>query len=130
MNLLGQREPVLYGNESFSDYFDELKTTFGNADLAYVQVQDESEMVDHIHNAQKSGVEGVVLNPAAFTHTSIAVGDAVAAIDLPVVEVHISNVDARESFRKASFVSKYAAGKISGFGLDGYRLAIDHLLRF
>ena len=129
MNLLGQREPLLYGSESFEVYFNRLKDEFADVRLAYGQYNQEGQLVEAIQEAGES-CDGVVLNPAAYTHTSIAVADAVAAIEIPVVEVHISKIDVREAFRKESYVSKYVVGKLSGFGLDGYRMAIDYLLRF
>lgn len=129
LNLLGQREPLLYGSESFEVYFNRLKDEFADVRLAYGQYNQEGQLVEAIQEAGES-CDGVVLNPAAYTHTSIAVADAVAAIEIPVVEVHISKIDVREAFRKESYVSKYVVGKLSGFGLDGYRMAIDYLLRF
>ncbi len=127
MNLLGKREPLLYGSESFEEYFGKLKEIFSEADLSYKQVNEEGELVEAIHGG--ADFDAVVLNPAAFTHTSIAVGDAVAAIQVPVIEVHISNVFSREVYRHHSFVSKYASAVVVGAGLDGYRMAIDHALR-
>jgi len=128
LNLIGQREPLLYGSESFEDYFKQLKKEFPKAKLSYKQFNEEGKLIDAIQRAG-AGVDGIVLNPAAFTHTSIGLADAVAAIDVPVVEVHISQVEARETYRQKSYVSKYVKGRISGFGLDGYRMAIDQLLR-
>jgi len=128
LNLLGKREPVLYGSQDFSEVLQGLKTDFSEIEISYFQSNDESELIGALHGASAKGVAGVVLNPAAFTHTSIALADAVAAIDIPVVEVHISNVYARESFRKYSFISKFSVGVIAGFGVDGYRLAIDYLV--
>ncbi len=129
LNLLGKREPILYGSESFESFFEALQKLFPKGKLRYEQTNSESEMIDVIHKAADSGVAGIVLNPAAYSHSSIAVGDAVAAVDVPVVEVHISNVFGRETHRQHSYVSKYAAGVIVGFGLEGYRLAVDYLLR-
>lgn len=129
LNLLGKREPVLYGSQDFSEVLQGLKSDFSEIEISYFQSNDESGLIDALHNAFADGVAGVVLNPAAFTHTSISLADAVAAIAIPVVEVHISNVFARESFRKHSYISKYAVGVISGFGVEGYRLAIDYLAR-
>lgn len=128
MNLLGQREPLLYGSETFEDYFKVLKKEFPKAKLSYKQFNEEGELIEAIQKAGEKA-DGIVLNPAAFTHTSIALADAVAAIDVPVVEVHISKVEAREPFRQKSYVSRYVTGRISGFGLEGYRMAIDQLLR-
>lgn len=128
LNLLGKREPVLYGSESFSEVLDNIRTIYPKSVITYFQSNDESDLIKALHEASANGVEGVVLNPAAYTHTSIALADAVAAIDIPVVEVHISNVFARENFRKESYISKYAKGVIVGFGVESYRLAIDFLL--
>ncbi len=129
LNLLGKREPILYGAESFESFFEGLQKHFPKARLRYIQTNSESGLINAIHDAGASAVAGIVLNPAAYSHTSIAVGDAVASVDVPVVEVHISNVFGRETYRQHSFVSKYAAGVIVGFGLEGYRLAVDYLLR-
>lgn len=129
LNLLGKREPVLYGSQDFSEVMNELKADFSDFNITYFQSNDEAELIKTLHAAAESGVEGVVLNPAAFTHTSIALADAVAAISIPVVEIHISNLAVREGFRQKSFISKYAAGVISGFGVAGYRLALTFFLR-
>ncbi len=129
LNLLGSREPSIYGSKSFEVFLEELRTAFPDVEIAYVQSNIEGELVDALQAAAKDGVKGVVLNAAAFSHTSMAIADAVAAIDPPVVEVHISNVFAREAHRHHSYITKYAAGLIVGFGLEGYRLAIDHFLR-
>ncbi|WP_028788555.1 type II 3-dehydroquinate dehydratase [Terrimonas ferruginea] len=126
LNLLGVREPEIYGRESFEDYLNGLKARFPEIELTYYQSNIEGEMVDYI---QKTGfeVDGIVLNPASYTHTSVAIGDAVAAVPAPVVEVHISNVHAREEFRKLSHVSAQVSGTITGLGLKGYELAILYL---
>lgn len=129
LNLLGKREPVLYGSQDFSEVLNVLKSDFPDCIISYFQSNNESELIDTLHASADSGIEGVVLNPAAFTHTSIALADAVAAIDIPVIEVHISNIYGRESFRQKSYISKYAAGVISGFGVAGYRLAIGYFVR-
>lgn len=130
LNLLGKREPLLYGSESFKGFFDSLVSHFAEASLAYVQSNDETSLIEALQDAEGKGFNGIVLNPAAYGHTSIALADAVAASTLPVVEVHISNIFGRESFRHHSFLSKHAKGVLAGFGLDGYRLGIDYLLRF
>jgi 3-dehydroquinate dehydratase-2 len=130
LNLLGKREPLLYGKESFSSYMETLSEAFPEMQLKHIQTNSEVEMVDAIQGAGGDGVDGVVLNPAAFSHTSLAVADAVAAVDVPVVEVHISNIFARDSARHHSLVSRYAAGVVVGFGLEGYRLAVAHFQRF
>src|SRR4051812_8486604 len=113
LNLLGKREPGVYGNQSFEDYFETLKASFPGITITYYQSNIEGEIVDAI---QKFGFEydGIVLNPAAYTHTSVAIGDAISAIKAPVIEVHISNVHAREEFRKLSHVSAKARGSIFG----------------
>jgi len=128
LNLLGSREPLLYGSESFEGYFKKLQKEFSKAKLSYGQFNEEGKLIEAIQKAGEKS-DGIVLNPGAYTHTSIAIADAVAAIDIPVIEVHISKVERRESFRQYSYMSKYAVGRISGFGLDGYRMAVDQLLR-
>ena len=122
LNLLGKREPGVYGNESFDDYLVQLKQAFPQVNFSYFQSNIEGEIVNAI---QQNGFnqDGMILNPAAYTHTSVAIGDAVAAIKTPVIEVHISNVQAREDFRKISHVSAKAVGSIVGLGLKGYHLA-------
>ncbi|HKL03759.1 MAG TPA: type II 3-dehydroquinate dehydratase [Cryomorphaceae bacterium] len=129
LNLLGKREPTLYGSQSFEEILSTLQGEFPDMDIAYQQCNTEGEIIDILHSASEKGIKGIAMNPAAFTHTSIAIADAVAAIDVPVVELHISNVYHREGFRQKSFVSKYAAGVISGFGVEGYRLALTYFLR-
>lgn len=126
LNLLGQRQPEIYGKEGFANYFNSLKEKFSGVKLQYFQSNIEGELVQAIHSFAKSGT-AIVLNAAAYTHTSIAIADAVAAVDVPVIEVHISNVHARDSFRHHSYIAPYASGIIAGFGLDGYRLAVDFL---
>ncbi|MEJ0102155.1 MAG: type II 3-dehydroquinate dehydratase [Bacteroidota bacterium] len=127
LNLLGKRETDIYGNKSFEQFFDELKKKFPQVEFTYYQSNIEGELIDEI---QKVGFsyDGIVLNPGGYTHTSVAIGDAIAAIKTPVVEVHISNVHAREDFRKLSHVSGKSAGSIFGLGLKGYELAIEYLL--
>lgn len=127
LNLLGQRETSVYGTQSFEDFFKELKSIFPQVEFHYVQTNIEGELIDAI---QQFGfnADGIVLNPGGYTHTSVAIGDAIAAVKAPVVEVHISNVHAREEFRKLSHVSGKAAGSIIGLGLKGYELAIHWLL--
>lgn len=127
LNLLGKREPGVYGNQSFEEYLNKLKAKFPNVNFTYYQSNVEGELINEI---QRVGFEydGIVLNPGGYTHTSVAIGDAIAAIKTPVVEVHISNVHAREEFRKISHVSAKAAGSIIGLGLKGYELAVQYLL--
>jgi 3-dehydroquinate dehydratase-2 len=123
LNLLGKRETDIYGNMPFEKYLDELKTLFPEVDLHYYQSNVEGELINEL---QRIGYEfdGIVLNAAGYTHTSVAIGDAIAAIKTPVVEVHISNVHSREDFRKLSHVSGKCAGSIFGLGLKGYELAV------
>ena len=127
INLLGKREPSIYGAQSFDDYFAELKIFYPQGELEYFQSNGEGEMINKIH---EKGFEydGIVLNAGAYTHTSIALQDAIRAITAPVVEVHISNVHAREEFRHKSMIACACVGVICGFGLYSYRLAIDALL--
>lgn len=127
LNLLGKREPEKYGNRSFEDFFMELKTKFSEVELSYYQSNKEGELIDKIHEVGFS-YDGIVLNAGAYTHTSIAIADAIAAITTPVVEVHISNVHAREEFRHHSFLSKVCAGVIVGFGLKSYTLALQYFI--
>src|SRR4030095_5143107 len=123
LNLLGKRETDIYGNMPFEKFFDQLQSLFPSFDLHYYQSNVEGELINEI---QKLGFDydGIVLNPGGYTHTSVALGDAIAAIKTPVIEVHISNVHAREDFRKISHVSAKCKGTISGLGLKGYELAV------
>jgi len=127
LNLLGKRETDIYGNMSFEQYLDSLRKKYTDVEISYFQSNVEGELINEL---QRVGFDydGIVLNPGGYTHTSVAIGDAIAAIKTPVVEVHISNVHAREDFRKLSHVSGKAAGSIFGLGLKGYELAIDYLL--
>jgi 3-dehydroquinate dehydratase-2 len=127
LNLLGRREPEIYGAHSFDDYFKELQNKFSDVDLSYFQSNIEGEIIDKLHEVGFS-YDGVILNAAAYTHTSVGIGDAVKAIETTVVEVHISNVHAREEFRHQSFISANAKGVIVGFGLKSYDLAIESFL--
>jgi 3-dehydroquinate dehydratase-2 len=127
LNLLGEREPEIYGNLTFEKYFDELKVKFPDIELSYFQSNVEGEIINRLHELRKIS-DGIILNAGAYTHTSIAIGDAVAAIQIPVVEVHISNVFAREEFRHHSFISKHAKGLITGFGLNSYELALYNFM--
>ena len=129
LNLLGRREPTVYGNQSFEDYLTELHQRFdGQAELLYFQSNCEGALIDKLHEVGFGAVDGVVFNAGAYTHTSIALGDAIRAIEVPVVEVHISNVHQREEFRHKSMLATACKGVICGFGLDSYRLAIEALL--
>ena len=127
LNLLGKREPEIYGAHSFDDYFKELQNKFLDVDLSYFQSNIEGKIIDKLHEVGFS-YDGVILNAAAYTHTSVGIGDAVKAIETPVVEVHISNVHAREEFRHQSFIAANARGVIVGFGLKSYDLAIESFL--
>jgi 3-dehydroquinate dehydratase-2 len=127
LNLLGIREPEIYGTQGFDAFLEQLQTEFPDHEISYFQSNVEGEL---INNLQKVGfsADGIILNSGAYTHTSIAIGDAVAAIKTPVLEVHISNVFSREEFRHVSYIAPKAIGIISGLGLNGYRLAILHFL--
>ena len=126
LNLLGKRETDIYGSLSFEQYLQELRVLFPSVTFDYFQSNIEGELVDRLQEVGY-GCDGIVLNPAAYTHTSVAIGDAVAAIKAPVVEVHISNIHARESFRHHSYTAMAAFASLCGFGIDGYRLAISGL---
>ena len=127
LNLLGKREPEIYGAHSFDDYFKVLQNKFSAIDISYFQSNIEGEIIDKLHEVGFN-YEGIILNAAAYTHTSVGIGDAVKAIKTPVVEVHISNVHAREEFRHQSFIAANAKGVIVGFGLKSYDLAIESFL--
>lgn len=123
LNLLGKREPGVYGSQSFDEYLTTLKAIFPQMTIDYFQSNSEGELIDRIQEAGFSA-DGIVLNAGAYTHTSIAIADAIRAVQAPVIEVHISNVFSRESFRHHSYLSAVCKGSISGFGLDSYRLAL------
>lgn len=127
LNLLGRREPGIYGSKSFGEYFSELQTLFPETEISCFQSNHEGALIDKLHEAGFSA-DGIILNAGALTHTSIALADAVAAIPTSVVEVHISNVHAREEFRRHSFIAPKCVGSISGLGLDGYRLALLYFI--
>ena len=127
LNLLGKREPEIYGANSFDDYFKVLQNKFLDVDLSYFQSNIEGEIIDKLHEVGFN-YDGIILNAAAYTHTSVGIGDAVKGIETPVVEVHISNVHAREEFRHKSFIAANAKGVISGFGLKSYELAVQSFL--
>lgn len=127
LNLLGKREPGIYGDQSFEAYFDRLKEQYPTVELTYFQSNIEGELIDHLH-AVGFDVDGIVLNAAAYTHTSVGIGDALKAIQSPVIEVHISNTFAREDFRHTSYITPNAKGLILGLGMDVYRLAIESIL--
>lgn len=127
LNLLGKREPGIYGNQTFEDYFEKLKSKFPQITLHYFQSNIEGEIINKIQETGFS-FDGIILNAAAYTHTSIGIGDAVKAISTPVIEVHISNTFSREEFRHQSYISPNAKGVILGFGLQGYDLALQSFL--
>jgi len=127
LNLLGKREPEVYGKESFEDYFQFLKDKFPSVDLDYYQSNIEGELITKLQDVGFL-FDGIILNAAAYTHTSIGIGDAVKAITTPVIEVHISNTFAREEFRHQSFITPNAKGVILGFGLKSYELALQSFL--
>jgi 3-dehydroquinate dehydratase II len=129
LNLLGKREPHIYGSQTFLDYFENLQRIYPSVSLEYFQSNHEGALLDKLHEVGfDEAYAGVVLNAGAYTHTSVALGDAIGGIKTPVVEVHISNVHAREAFRHHSYISAKAAGIIVGMGLTGYKLAIEFLL--
>jgi len=127
LNLLGQREPSVYGTQDFQQYFEELKKQFPSVELHYYQSNIEGELINKLHETGFS-FDGIVLNAGAYTHTSIAIHDAIAAIKTPVIEVHISNIYAREEFRHKSIISSKCKGLIAGLGLGSYDLAIRYFL--
>ena len=127
LNLLGKREPTVYGNQTFEAYLQELKNQFPSLQLDYYQSNIEGELIDKLHEVGFS-YDGIVLNAGAYTHTSIAIADAIRSITTPVLEVHISNVFKREAYRHHSYLSEACKGCIVGFGMDSYRLAVDAFL--
>jgi 3-dehydroquinate dehydratase-2 len=127
LNLLGKREPETYGKEIFEDYFEKLKSRFPKVELHYFQSNVEGELVNKLHEVGFA-FDGIILNAGAYTHTSVALHDAIAGIKTPVVEVHISNVYAREEFRHKSLITSKCAGLITGFGLEGYAMALGYLI--
>ena len=127
LNLLGTREPQTYGTDSFDEFLKELKSSFKSCSLDYFQSNVEGEIINKLHEVGFS-YDGIILNAGGYTHTSVAIGDAIAAVTTPVIEVHISNVHAREEFRHQSLMAKHCKGVITGFGLNSYRMAIQSLL--
>ena len=128
LNLLGKREPDIYGNQSFEDYLEKLKAEFPGISFDYFQSNIEGEIINAIHGTRFKK-DGIIINPGGYSHTSVAIADAMKAVPAKVIEVHISNVFAREEFRKTLITAPSADGFISGFGLDAYRLAILSFLR-
>ena len=127
LNLLGKREPGIYGATSFEDFFKTLKKKYADVDLEYFQSNIEGEIIDKLHEAGFT-YNGIILNAGAYTHTSVAIADAVKSIETPVVEVHISNVHSREEFRHISYIAPNAKGVIAGFGLQSYELALESFI--
>ena len=127
LNLLGKREPEVYGQTSFESYFTDLEKAFPQIELSYYQSNVEGELINKLHEVGFS-YDGIILNAGGYTHTSVALADAVAAITTPVLEVHISNIFAREEYRHVSLISKHCVGIISGFGLKSYELALKSLV--
>ncbi len=128
INLLGKREPTIYGSKSFEDYYQTLKERYPEVEFDYFQSNVEGEMINKIHEVGFS-YDGIILNAGAYTHTSIALQDAIRSVTAPVIEVHISNVHAREEFRHKSMIACACKGVICGFGLDSYRLALEALIQ-
>ena len=126
LNLLGVREPGIYGKETFESHFNKMKASFPGVELKYYQSNSEGNLIDKIHEVGFS-CDGIVLNAGAYTHTSVAIADAISAVTSPVVEVHISNISSRESFRHNSFLTPVCVGIIAGFGLRSYNLAVSYL---
>lgn len=131
LNLLGVREPGIYGNESMNSYLDAMRDKYANlCSLEYFQSNHEGAIIDKLHEVGfDSLLDGIILNAGAYTHTSLAIADAISAINVPVIEVHISNVHAREEVRHHSMISGVCRGVIAGFGMDSYRLAIESIIK-
>jgi|SRR5690606_1291100 len=127
LNLLGVREKSIYGDRGFESFFEELKKRFAGVELEYFQSNIEGELIDKLHETGFS-YDGIIINAGGYTHTSVAIADAIAAITTPVLEVHISNIYAREDFRHKSLLSRNCVGIISGLGLDGYTMAVNYFL--
>ncbi len=127
LNLLGRRQPEIYGEERFEEFFERLQIDYPHVSLHYFQSNSEGAIIDKLHEVGFN-FEGIILNAGAYTHTSIAIADAIAAISTPVVEVHITNIYAREPFRRQSFLAPYCVGSIAGLGLHGYALAVEYFV--
>jgi 3-dehydroquinate dehydratase-2 len=128
LNLLGKRETEVYGNKTFEDYLNELKANYPKAEIHYFQSNVEGELINKLHELGFT-FDGIIINAGGYTHTSVAIADAIAAIKTPVIEVHISNIFAREDFRHVSYMGAKCVGSISGMGLKGYELALDYFLK-
>jgi 3-dehydroquinate dehydratase-2 len=131
LNMLGRREPHIYGRQTLADIIEELETLADDyaVRLWHFQSNAEHELIDRIHQAMDDGTEFIIINPAAFTHTSVAIRDALAAVSIPFIEVHLSNVHKREDFRQHSYFSDLAVGVIAGLGSDGYRYALEAAIK-
>lgn len=128
LNLLGTRETKIYGNKDFETFYEDLKSEYPNIAFKYFQSNIEGEIIDHLQEEGFSA-DGILLNAAAYTHTSVGIADAIKSIDSPVIEIHISNVFSREDYRHKSFISPVAKGIIAGFGLDSYRLGVESIIK-
>lgn len=128
LNLLGLREPSIYGSESIDSFIEQLKTQYSILEIDYYQSNVEGELINKLHEVGFS-YDGIILNAGGYTHTSVAIADAIAAIKTPVVEVHVSNIYAREEYRHVSLTGKNCKGVLTGFGLNGYRLALESFLK-
>lgn len=128
LNRLGSREPELYGSTAFEDYLERLRSLFPNIDIVYYQSNHEGDLIDYLQSGVDPDAIGVVLNAGAYSHYSYAIRDAIAMVSVPVIEVHITNISARDDFRHTSVLTPVCEGILAGFGLDGYRLAVAHLL--
>ena len=128
LNLIGSREPGIYGSETFEHFFQKLRKEYATIDFDYFQTNVEGELINKLQQSA-ANMDGIILNAGGYTHTSVAIGDAIAAIKTPVIEVHISNVEAREDFRKISHITAKCAGTVSGFGLKSYLLAVESFLK-
>ncbi len=128
LNLLGVRETTVYGSQTFEEYFKQLQATFNQVEMSYFQSNVEGELINKLHEIGFS-YDGIIINAGAYTHTSIAIADAIAAIKTPTIEVHISNIFNREDYRHTSYLGKNCIGSISGFGLKSYELALSHFLK-
>jgi 3-dehydroquinate dehydratase-2 len=127
LNLLGTREPEKYGHSSFEDYLKIMAGRFPGVDFNYIQSNIEGEIINEIHRSGKLS-DGIILNAGGYTHTSVAIHDAIASVEVPVIEVHITNIYSREEFRHKSIISGNCKGTISGFGMDSYRLAVEAII--
>jgi 3-dehydroquinate dehydratase II len=127
LNLLGKREPDKYGSRSFEDYLSSLKKVYPEIEFDYFQSNVEGELINELHKKGFSD-DGIIINAGGYTHTSVAIADAIASVKSPVVEVHITNIAAREEFRHISLIAKSCAGSVAGFGLDSYRLAVEAII--